>query len=204
VKKNCMRKAVYVVLGGIALMMIMLSGTSAKDSGKTLIAYFSRAGENYNVGYLKTGNTAVMAGYIHEGLPDSDVFAIEPVIPYPDKYEECKEVATKEQRENARPATKAHVADIKAYDVIYIGYPIWWGTMPQIILTFLEEQDFSGKTIIPFCTNEGSGFGRSVTDLKKKLPVSKFVEGLAVRGSNIKNARKEVIAWVDRTMKTVR
>ena len=203
-KKNCMRKAAYVLLGGIALVMITTSNASAKDSGKVLIAYFSRAGENYNVGYLKTGNTEVMAGYIHEGLPDSDVFRIEPVVPYPDKYEECKGVATKEQRENARPAVKSRVADIKAYDVIYIGYPIWWGTMPQIMLTFLDEHDLSGKTIIPFCTNEGSGFGRSVTDLKKRLPASKFLEGLAVRGSNVKNARKEVIAWIDKTMKTVR
>jgi len=202
-KSNCMRKAACVLLGGM-LMMTMTGNVSAKDSEKILVAYFSRTGENYNVGYLKTGNTAVMAGYIHERLPGSDIFGIEPVVPYPDRYSECTEVANKEQRENARPAVKTHIADINAYEVIYIGYPIWWGTMPQILLTFLEEYNLSGKTIIPFCTNEGSGFGRSVTDLKKKLPASKLLEGLAMRGSDVKNGQKEVNVWVDKTMKAIR
>ncbi len=171
-KKNFMKKAAYVLLGGVVMMM---SNVSAKDSGKVLIAYFSRTGENYNVGYLKVGNTAVMAGYIHERLSGSDIFKIEPVVPYPDKY-----------------------------DVIYIGYPIWWGTMPQIMFTFLEEYNLSGKTIIPFCTHEGSSFGSSVNDLKKKCPESKFLDGLAVRGSDVKKAQKEVNVWIDKTMKAVK
>ena len=95
-----------------------------KKSGNVLIAYFSRAGENYNVGYLKVGNTAVMAGYIHERLSGSDIFRIGPVVPYPDKYDECTEVAKKEQRENVRPTVKTHIPDINKYDIIYIGYPI--------------------------------------------------------------------------------
>ena len=181
-----------------------MSNVSAEDSRKVLIAYFSRAGENYSVGYLKEGNTAVMAGYIHERLSGADLFRIEPVVPYPDKYQECTEVAKKEQRENARPAVKTHIADISKYDVIYIGYPIWWGTMPQIMLTFLEECNLSGKTIIPFCTHEGSGFGNSVNDLKKKCPKSTFLDGLAVRGSDIRKAQKEVNAWIDKTMKAVK
>ena len=200
-KKNFMKKAAYVLLGGVVMMM---SNVSAKDSGKGLIAYFSRAGENYNVGYLKVGNTAVMAGYIHERLSGSDIFKIEPVVLYPDKYDECTEVAKKEQREHARPAVKTHIADINKYDVIYIGYPIWWGTMPQIMFTFLEEYNLSGKTIIPFCTHEGSSFGSSVNDLKKKCPESKFLDGLAVRGSDVKKAQKEVNAWIDKTMKAVK
>jgi flavodoxin len=200
-KKNCMKKAAYVLLGGVVMMM---STVSAKGSGKVLIAYFSRAGENYNVGYLKVGNTAVMAGYIHERLSGSDIFKIEPVIPYPDQYDECTEVAKKEQRENARPAVKTHIADINKYDVIYIGYPIWWGTMPQIMFTFLEEYNLSGKMIIPFCTHEGSSFGSSVNDLMKKCPDSKFLDGLAVRGSDVKKAQKEVNAWIDKTMKAVK
>jgi flavodoxin len=204
VKKNRMKNAAYVLLGGVVIMMTMMtSDLSAKDSGKVLITYFSRAGENYNVGHLKVGNTEVMAGYIHERLPGSDIFKIEPVVSYPDKYDECTVVAKKEQRENARPAVRSHIADINKYDVIYIGYPIWWGTIPQIMLTFLEEYNLSGKTIIPFCTNEGSGFGSSVNDLKKDCPKSKFLDGLAVRGSDVKKAQKEVNAWIDKTMKAV-
>ena len=203
-KKNHMKKAAYILLGGVVIMMTMMtSDVSAKDSGRVLITYFSRAGENYNVGHLKVGNTEIMAGYIHERLPSSDIFKIEPVVPYPDKYDECTVVAKKEQRENARPAIKTHIADINKYDVIYIGYPIWWGTMPQIMLTFIEEYNLNGKTISPFCTNEGSGFGSSVNDLKKECPKSKFLDGLAVRGSNVKKAQKEVHSWIDKTMKAV-
>ncbi len=197
-----MKKAVYVLLGGVLIIM-MMSNVYAKDSGRVLVVYFSRAGENYNVEYLKVGNTAVMAGYLHERLAGSDIFQIEPVVPYPDKYDECTKVAKKEQHENARPAAKTHIADINTYDVIYIGYPIWWGTMPQIMFTFLEEYNLSGKTIIPFCTHEGSRFGSSVNDLKKGCPESKFLDGLAVRGSDVKKAQKEVNAWIDKTMKAV-
>jgi flavodoxin len=203
-KSNCLIKAACVLLGGIVMAAMMIGRVSAKDSEKVLVAYFSRAGENYNVGYLKTGNTAVLAGYIHERLSGSDIFAIEPAAPYPDKYDECTEVAKKEQCENARPAVKTHIADINVYDVIYFGYPIWWRTMPQIMLTFLEQHNLSGKMIIPFCTHEGSGSGRSVNDLRKKLPESRLLDGLAVRGSEVKNAQKEVNAWVDKTMKAVR
>lgn len=184
--------------------MMIMSNVSAADSAKVLIAYFSRAGENYNVGYVKAGNTAVMTGYIHERLSGSDIFTIEPVVPYPDTYDECTDVAKKEQRENARPAVKTQISDIDKYDVIFIGYPIWWGTIPQILFTFLEAYNLSGKTIIPFCTHEGSGFGRSATDLRKTSPRSKFIEGLAVRGSEARNAQKEVNAWIDRTMKAVK
>ncbi len=193
-----MKKSAYVLLGGVVMMM---SNVSAKDSGKALIAYFSRPGENYSVGYLKVGNTAVMAEYIRERLSGSDIFKIEPAVSYPDKYDECTEVAKKEQRENARPAAKTHIADINKYDLIYIGYPIWWGTMPQIMFTFLEEYNLNSKTIIPFCTHEGSSFGSSINDLKKECPKSNFLDGLAVRGSNVKKAQKEINAWIDKTMK---
>jgi flavodoxin len=204
-KKNSMIKAVCMLLTGV---IIMVSNVSAKDSvngsAKTLVVYFSRAGENYNVGFLKTGNTAVIAEYIHERLSGSDIFIIEPAIPYPDKYNECTEVAKKEKNENARPVIKSHIPDINKYDIIYIGYPIWWGTMPQIIFTFLEEYNLSGKTIIPFCTHEGSSFGSSNSDLRKKCPKSKFIEGLAVRGSDVKKAQKEVNAWVDKTIESLK
>ena len=196
-----MKKAAYVLLGGIVMMM---SNVSAKDSGKVLIAYFSRAGEKYNVGYLKVGNAAVMAGYIHERLSGSDIFKIEPVVPYPDKYDECTEVAKKEQRENARPAVKRILQISISTMSSILDTRYWWGAMPQIMFTFLDEYNLSGKTIIPFCTHEGSTFGSSVNDLKKKCPESKFLDGLAVRGSDVKKAQKEVNAWIDKTMKAVK
>jgi flavodoxin len=83
-----------------------------------------------------------------------------------------------------------------SYDVIFLGYPNWYGTMPMPVFTFLEEYNLSGKTIVPFCTHEGSGLGRSVTDIRKMCPQSTVLEGLAIRGSDVKDAQNEVTGWL--------
>ena len=135
-----------------------VTDNTANNNKKILIAFFSRADENYNVGTVSVGNTEIMARYIKEYLGDrADGFKIDPVVSYPANYKECTEVATKEKNSNARPEFKnAEVLDLSKYDTILLGYPIWWGDVPMIINTFLEKYNFSGKTIIPFNTHEGS------------------------------------------------
>ncbi len=158
---------------------------------RILIAYFSRADENYEVGNVDVGNTEIMAGFIKDYLGDkADAFKIDPVKPYPVSYKECTEVATQEQRDNARPEFKnADSLNIDDYDVIFLGYPIWWGDVPMIINTFLEKYDFSGKTIIPFNTHEGSRISGTYTSIKTKMKDSNVnTNGLAIDG---KTARKE-------------
>lgn len=162
---------------------------STEKSNKILIAYFSRADENYNVGNVEVGNTEIMAGFIKDYFGDkADTFKIDPVKAYPTNYKECTEVATEELNSNARPEFKGNV-DISNYDTIFIGFPIWWGDVPMIINTFLEKYDFSGKTIIPFNTHEGSGNAGTFNSIKNKMKSSNVnTNGLAIQG---KTARQE-------------
>jgi flavodoxin len=168
------------------------------ENSKSLIAYFSRKGSNYVEGTivdLPIGNTEVIANKIQE-LTGSDMFEIETVKSYPKDYTETTNVAQDELRENARPELTEIVDDMDSYDVIYIGYPNWWGTMPMAVFTFLESYDFSGKTVIPYCTNEGSGMGSSERDIKKLCPNAKVLPGLAIRGGSVKRADKDVEKWL--------
>lgn len=151
---------------------------------KILVAYFSHS-----------GNTKAIADQIHENV-GGDIFEIKPVDSYPTNYNEVVDQAKKEQEENFRPKLATKVDNIDSYDVIFVGYPDWWGTMPMPVFTFLEQYNLSGKTIIPFCTHEGSGLGRSVDDIKKTCPQSTILEGLAVRGSNVSKANKDVLDWL--------
>jgi flavodoxin len=168
-----------------------------KDS-KCLIAYFSRPGNNYVGGTtvnLPVGNMEVIAMMIQE-MTAGDLFRIEAVHPYPEDYTETTEIAKEEMRTNARPKLTSHLESIASYDVMFLGYPIWWGTMPMPVFTFLDDYDLSGKTIVPFCTHEGSGLGRSVSDIKKICPQSTVLEALAVRGGEVRNAQDEVSGWL--------
>ena len=171
---------------------------NTNNDGKVLVVYFSKTGGNYNVGTVNVGNTAMMASYIKEYL-NADSFEIVPVKKYSDNYKESTEEAKKEQNENARPEIKNKLENINDYETIFIGYPIWWGDMPQILYTFIEEYDLSGKTIIPFNTHEGSGSAGTYNTLKDKLKTSKFnTNGLAITGSKARTdeGKEETIKWL--------
>jgi flavodoxin len=163
-----------------------------------LVAYFSRSGNNYvngNIVNLPVGNTEVVAKMIQE-ITGGDLFHIEAVHAYPEDYTKTTDVAKEELRTSARPKLTGHLETIASYDRIFLGYPNWWGTMPMPVFAFLEEYDFSGKTIAPFCTHEGSGLGRTVSDIRKMCPKSTVREGLAIRGGEVKNAKNEVSGWL--------
>lgn len=129
--------------------------TSSVDK-KILVAYFSRMGEEYNVGVIAKSNTEIVAEMVAQKV-GADVFKIEPATPYPDEYKACTELAKTELESNARPALAANIDDLAQYDTIFLRFPIWWGSVPRVVMTFLESGDFSGKKIIPFCTHGGSG-----------------------------------------------
>ncbi len=178
-----------------------VTDNTANNNKKILIAFFSRADENYNVGTVSVGNTEIMARYIKEYLGDrADGFKIDPVVSYPANYKECTEVATKEKNSNARPEFKnAEVLDLSKYDTILLGYPIWWGDVPMIINTFLEKYNFSGKTIIPFNTHEGSGDSGTYAYIKNKMSSSNVnTNGLAIRGATAReeSSRSTVENWI--------
>ncbi len=161
---------------------------------KILIAYYSRRGENYvngNIVNLPIGNTEVVAQKI-EKLTDGDMFRIDTVKNYPMDYNECTRIARTELQKNVRPRLLDKVDDMKQYSIVFLGYPNWWGTMPMAVHTFLESYDFTGKTIIPFCTHEGSGMGQSVSDIKRLCPFATVYEGVPIRGSLVKDSDKEI------------
>lgn len=164
----------------------------------SLIVFFSRKDENYVSGMLKhleVGNTKRVADMIHEFIV-GDVFQIEMKKPYSKKYNECTDEAQADQRRNARPELVDYPESIDSYDTIYLGYPNYWGTMPMAVFTFLEHFDFTGKTIKPFCTHEGSGLGSSVNDIKRLCPTAKVEKGFAIHCSRIDKVVNEIEKWI--------
>ncbi|MGD0329806.1 MAG: flavodoxin [Nitrososphaeria archaeon] len=145
--------------------------------------------------FSHSGNTGVIAKQIHDNV-GGDIFEIVAVDPYPCDYDEVVEQAGKELREQYRPKLKTKVENMEAYNVVFVGYPNWWGTIPMPVAAFLSGYDFSGKTIAPFCTNEGSGLGRSVKNIKELCPQSTILDGLAVWGSAVRKAQNEISKWL--------
>lgn len=157
-----------------------------KAKSNVLVAYFSHSGK-----------TRAIAEMIHVSV-GGDVFEIVNVDPYPSAYEETAERASKELKASSRPTLKGRLDDASSFDLVFVGYPNWWGTMPTPVMTFLTEYGFPGKAIAPFCTNEGSGLGLSIEDIARLCPRSRVLEGLAVRGRSAKGSRGDVASWLRR------
>jgi flavodoxin len=151
---------------------------------KTLVAFFSHS-----------GNTRIVADMIQKSAGD-DIFEIKAVKNYPEDYDAVVNEAKQELKSGFKPELRSKISDMDRYERVFIGYPDWWGTFPAPVKTFLLEYDFTGKTIVPFCTHEGSGFGRSVTDISKLCPKSILLDGIAVRGSEVKTAQSKVSEWL--------
>ena len=166
-------------------------------TNKTLVVYYSRTGENYAVGNIAEGNTAIVAKMI-AAKTGADLFEIKTVKQYAADYTECTEEAKREFQENARPEILGDVADFEQYDTIYVGYPIWWGVPPMCVFTFFEKHDWAGKTVKPFATHEGSGLGGSVRAIRKALPAATVTDGLAIQGQTAQNNRPAAQAAVER------
>ena len=169
--------------------------------GKMLVVYFSRAGENWQVGYVERGNTAIMVDYIREQA-DVDEFEIVPEVAYPEAYDECiAYVNDVEVPQNLRPAYKNDVTNLADYETVFIGGPIWWARPPMIIRTFLEAHpELKDKTLIPFGTHGGSGVGSYTTLLKEYFPNATILEALGISGASIRDASSKTTVgnWLKR------
>ena len=169
----------------------------------TLVAYFSRAGQNYGHGGvidLPKGNTEILAEAIAADL-GAKPFQIDTVEPYPADYYATTDLAKRELREKARPAIKGPLPSMDGVDAIVLGYPNWWGTVPMAVKTFLDALDLSGVTVAPLCTNEGSGMGGSVGDLRRSYPAANVTEGLSVRGTDAKSSTGKAVAWARKAIR---
>ena len=168
------------------------SAERAEGQGKALVVYFSRTGEQYTVGVIDKGNTAIVAEMI-AGQTGADLFEIVPADDhYPMTYDALTDVARKEQREKVRPAYAGTLPDLGGYDTVFIGAPVWWGDWPMIMYTVFENNDFSGKKLVPFSTHEGSGLSGFDRKLAAACKDARVLEGLAVRGNDCQNRQDKV------------
>ena len=164
---------------------------------KNLVVFYSRKGENHMPGgiqVLPKGHTAYAAEFISEAI-GADLFEIDTVKPYAENYKECCMEAVAEIKANARPEIKGFVEDISGYENIFVCVPCWCGTAPMCVFTFLEHYDFTGKKIIPLCTNEGSGLAKAPADLARTCPGAVIAEGLSVKGHQVKDSQEAIADW---------
>jgi len=179
------------------------------NKSKILIAYFTRA-DNIEIdpdvdatssasinsnGTSYEGNLAIMADYIKEAT-GGDTFSILTTKTYPTGYRDTTDMAKEEQNNDARPELSSHVENMEDYDIIFLGYPIWWGGLPMPVYTFLEKYDFSGKTIVPFAAHEGSGLGNGPSEIAEICPDAQILDGFAVKGSEVSASKADIEDWV--------
>jgi flavodoxin len=180
-------------VGGLVSMLPRPSSAQAvrPAAGKILTVYYSR-----------TGNTRSVAERIHRSI-GGDLVEIRAAHAYPVEYRATTEQAKRELEANFRPELASDIADIAPYGTVFIGYPNWWSTLPMALFTFLERHDMTGKTIVPFCTHEGSGLGRGPSDIRRLCPDATILDGIALRGGAGGHARsadagEEIDVWLKR------
>jgi flavodoxin len=168
------------------------------DQSKAIIIYFSRAGENYDVGRVDEGNTKMIVNYLEE-VTDMQIYQIVPTTSYPEGYQDTLNAVQTERSSNARPSIKDPITDISKYDTILLGYPIWYTNLPNIVKTLLESLNLEGKTIYPFNTHEGSGVGNSISDIKSLAPKAIVKDGFPLKGSYARktDSHKDIRDWLN-------
>ena len=168
------------------------------DQSKAIIIYFSRAGENYDVGRVDEGNTKMIVNYLEE-VTDMQIYQIVPTTSYPEGYQDTLNAVQTERSSNARPSIKDPITDISKYDTILLGYPIWYTNLPNIVKTLLESLNLEGKTIYPFNTHEGSGVGNSISDIKSLAPNAIVKDGFPLKGSYARktDSHKDIRDWLN-------
>ena len=180
----------FLTLSAVTLGTLATYGfpeLSMAAPANTLIAYFSWS-----------GNTRGIARLLHQKI-GGDLIEIEPVTPYSEDYNTCLEQAKHDQERSARPALKTRIADMARYDVVFLGYPNWWASIPMPIASFLEQYDFAGKTIVPFVSHGGGRLGQSVTAIAKLCPSSRILEALSVRYSGGSSLPEDMDDWLKQT-----
>lgn len=190
-RRRLMKLAAGIVTGGASSMLVAPAVASAQQAGgrNILIAFYSR-----------TGTTREVANQIRT-LVGGELFELRTAHSYPAEYRATTNQAKRELNEGFRPVLATSVANIEAYDTVFIGFPNWWGTLPMAFFTFLEKYKLAGKTVVPFCTHEGSRFGSSLGDIRERCGNARILEGLALRGGGVDrvardSVREEVARWV--------
>lgn len=200
-----MKKLIKLMI--VSMMILMIVGCSSQETDKDTTTDSNgtskeetpnlTSSDNVLIAYFSwSGNTESLANMIHEKV-GGELYEITTVTPYTDDYDDLLDQAQQEQRDDARLEIANHIDDFEKYEVIFVGYPNWWSDAPMAILSFLEQYDFTGKTVIPFCTHGGGGFGSSIKSITDSASNANILDGFEVSGSSVESANDDVIEWID-------
>ena len=181
-----MKKTAVLILVLCIAAIIPAAAQTGNNAEKILVIYFS-----------KTGTTRQVAEHIHS-LAGGDMAEITAVDTYPGPYNATLERARQERDKGVRPAIRVSIDNLDSYGTIFLGYPIWFGNLPMLMVTFLESYDLSGKTILPFCTSGSSGISQSAAEIRRLAPKARVTEGLQISGSGVGTSRATAAAWLRR------
>lgn len=178
-----------------------------QTGGKVLVAYFSvpetdgvdasSGASRLVTGGKLQGNTEYVATVISEAT-GGDLFEIKTVHTYPGSHKELIDAAKKESDDNARPQLATHIKDLKEYDVIFVGFPNWWYDMPKPLYTFFDEYDFSGKTVVPFCTHGGSRFSSAIKTIREMEKNATVLNGYTINRDRVAESKEGILKWLEK------
>ena len=189
-----------------ALALIMATGCNAQNKqevkssnkntmSKSIVIFFSHAGDNYSVGNIEVGNTKIVADYISE-IKGADQFEIVTHKYDGMAYMPLIELAKEEANKGELPPYEGTAPDLSQYDTVFIGGPVWWGTYPQVMFTLFKDINLDGKTVIPFTTHEGSGLASCASDVKKAFPKAKITGEFSIYGHEVRTGKAKVEKWL--------
>ena len=162
---------------------------------KSIVIFFSHAGDNYAVGNIEVGNTKIVADYISE-IAGADQFEIVTHKYDGMAYTPLINLAKEEANNGDFPPYEGDAPDLSQYDTVFIGGPVWWGTYPQVMFTLFRDINLDGKTVIPFTTHEGSGLASCVSDVKREFPKAKVIQGFSICGHEVRTGKAKVEKWL--------
>ena len=190
-----MKKLIIILAALLGLNMTANSQENTNNMKKSIVIFFSHAGDNYAVGNIEVGNTKIVADYISE-IAGADQFEIVTHKYDGMAYNPLIKLAQEEANRGELPPYEGSAPDLSQYDTVFIGGPVWWGTYPQVMFTLFKDINLDGKTVIPFTTHEGSGLASCVSDVKKAFPKAKVTGEFSIYGHEVRTGRAKVEKWL--------
>ena len=194
-----MNKLKSIILAVSALLVgVSCNGQTTKNQnnmGKSIVIFFSHAGDNYSVGNVEVGNTKIVADYISE-IVGAEQFEIVTHKYDGMAYTPLTRLAQEEANKGELPPYEGKAPDLSQYDTVFIGGPVWWGTYPQVMFTLFKDINLDGKTVYPFTTHEGSGLASCVSDVKKAFPKANVQKGFSIYGHEVRTGKAKVEKWL--------
>ena len=191
-----MKKLLIILAALLGLNMTANSQENTNNMKKSIVIFFSHAGDNYAVGNIEVGNTKIVADYISE-IAGADQFEIVTHKYDGMAYNPLIKLAQEEANRGELPPYEGSAPDLSQYDTVFIGGPVWWGTYPQVMFTLFKDINLDGKTVIPFTTHEGSGLASCAKDVKKAFPKAKVTGEFSIYGHEVRTGRAKVEKWLN-------